>query len=80
MSLFSAIAIYFIIWWTVLFAVLPWGNQSAHERGGDVEEGHVPSAPERPRLLLKFAVTTVVSAIIYFAGQMAIISGWLEFW
>jgi predicted secreted protein len=30
MSLATAIAIYFIIWWVVLFAVLPWGVRSQH--------------------------------------------------
>ena len=33
MSLVTAIAIYFIIWWTVLFAVLPWGVRSQDETG-----------------------------------------------
>ena len=31
MSLPTSIAIYFIIWWTVLFAVLPWGVRSQQE-------------------------------------------------
>ena len=33
MSLPTSIAIYFIIWWTVLFAVLPWGVRSQQEYG-----------------------------------------------
>ena len=32
-SLTTAIAIYFIIWWTVLFAVLPFGVRSQEESG-----------------------------------------------
>ncbi|MCP5081725.1 MAG: DUF1467 family protein [Alphaproteobacteria bacterium] len=63
----GALAIYFILWWVVLFAVLPFGAHSAHELGQDVEAGHAPSAPVAPRLIRKFLITTVVSGII-FAG------------
>lgn len=31
MSLFSGIAIYFIIWWTALFALLPFGLRTQAE-------------------------------------------------
>ena len=63
----SAVAIYFIIWWMVLFAVLPWGAGSAHEKNQEVEPGTMRSAPLRPRIALKFAVTTIIAAVI-FAG------------
>lgn len=55
------VAIYIIIWWLTLFAVLPWGVRPPDQPG----EGHVPSAPERPRLGLKALVTTVISVVIY---------------
>ena len=38
MTLATAIAIYFIIWWVVLFAVLPFGVRSQEESGA-VEPG-----------------------------------------
>ena len=60
MKWFTAIMTYVIIWWTVLFAVLPWGNKPPEKPG----PGHATSAPEKPRLLVKFAVTTVISAVI----------------
>lgn len=66
MSWISALAIYFIIWWVVLFAVLPWGNRTQDEEG-DIVAGSNPSAPARPRLLAKALVTTLVSAVV-FAG------------
>jgi hypothetical protein len=34
MPLATAFAIFFLIWWVVLFAVLPWGIKSQHEREG----------------------------------------------
>ena len=67
MSWTSGLAIYFIIWWVVLFAVLPFGAHSAHELGTDVETGHAPSAPVSPRLIKKFLITSVVAGVI-FAG------------
>jgi predicted secreted protein len=65
MSLVTSLAIYFIIWWLVLFTVLPWGAGSHHERDEEVEPGNAPSAPVRPRLALKFAVTTAIAAVVF---------------
>ena len=41
---FVAIAIYFLIWWITLFAVLPFGVRSQHE-GEDFAQGTDPGAP-----------------------------------
>ena len=49
MSLPTSIAIYFIIWWVVLFAVLPWGVRSQQEHGAIVP-GSDPGAPVMPAL------------------------------
>lgn len=65
MSLTSGLAFFFIIWWLVLFTVLPWGARSPHEQGEEVETGHAPSAPKTLNLALKFAVTTVIAAIVF---------------
>jgi predicted secreted protein len=67
MSIASAAAIYFIIWWTTLFAVLPWGTTSAHETGAEVQRGTSPSAPLRPMMIRKVIATTILAALI-FAG------------
>ena len=42
MALTTAIAIYFLIWWLTLFAVLPWGVTSQYEEGAP---GTDPGAP-----------------------------------
>ena len=65
MQLISALAIYFIIWWMTLFLVLPWGATSSHEAGQDVLEGTMKAAPIKPRMLLKFLMTTIISALIF---------------
>jgi predicted secreted protein len=64
MPVTTEIAIFFLIWWVVLFAVLPWGIRSQHE-GGEVVPGTDPGAPAIPHLLRKLVWTTVVSAAIF---------------
>lgn len=63
MGIGTYIAIYFIVWWTVIFAVLPFGVRSQHE-DGVVEDGTEPGAPRRPLLLRKALTTTVIAAVI----------------
>jgi predicted secreted protein len=53
--------IFFVVWWVVLFAVLPFGVKSQHE-AGSFEPGTDPGAPQRPLLLNKVGATTVISA------------------
>jgi predicted secreted protein len=67
MPVTTAIAIFFLIWWVVLFAVLPWGIRSQHESGGEVAPGTDPGAPAIPNLSRKLVWTTLVSVAI-FAG------------
>ena len=64
MSWTTAAAIYFILWWVVLFAVLPWGIRS-QEESGEVVPGSDPGAPAIPRLTAKLVWTTVVSSAIF---------------
>lgn len=61
MDIVGYIAVYLVIWWVVLFAVLPFGIRSQHERG-PVVPGTEPGAPVKPRFLLKFLVTSVIAA------------------
>jgi len=64
MSTTTAIAIYFLIWWVTLFAVLPWGVRSQHEDGA-FAEGTDPGAPVAARLIRKLIWTTVVASVIF---------------
>ena len=70
MSLSLSIAVYFTIWWTVLFAILPFGVRSLHEEGG-ATAGADPGAPVNPRLGVKAVWTTVISAIVFAAVWLA---------
>jgi predicted secreted protein len=64
MSTTTAIAIYFLIWWVTLFAVLPFGVRSQHEDGG-FAQGTDPGAPVAARLLRKLIWTTVIASAIF---------------
>ncbi len=66
MSFGAGLAIYAIIWWLTLFAVLPFGVRTHYEKGS-VESGTAPSAPVAPRMWMKALITTGISAAI-FAG------------
>jgi predicted secreted protein len=66
MSVTTAIAIYFLIWWITLFAVLPWGVRPQAE--GEFAPGSDPGAPAFPALGKKLIWTTIVASVI-FAGS-----------
>jgi predicted secreted protein len=57
MTWFAAGVIFVIVWWLVLFMVLPFGARPPDE----VEPGMAPSAPARPRMGLKIAITTAIA-------------------
>jgi len=57
----TLIAIYLTIWWTVLFAILPLGVRRIENPGRGQDRG----APEKPQLLRKAIITTVVAAILW---------------
>jgi predicted secreted protein len=60
MTWFAAGIIFVIVWWLVLFMVLPFGAKPPDK----VEPGMAPSAPDRPRMGLKIAVTTIIAAAL----------------
>jgi predicted secreted protein len=64
----TAVVLFIIIWWLILFLVLPWGVR----RTENPEEGHDPGAPARPMLVRKLLITSGI-AIILFAVIFGII-------
>lgn len=75
----SAFAIYFVIWWLMLFLVLPWGVRSHHESGTPVGDGHEPGAPVNPMLLRKALITTVLATIVFALVYGVLSQGWITF-
>jgi predicted secreted protein len=64
MQISTAIAIYFLIWWITLFAVLPFGVRA---QGGSGAPGTDPGAPVMANLKTKLVWTTIVATAIFAA-------------
>ncbi len=75
MGAFENIVVFVIIWWMVLFCVLPWGVQAPESPA----PGHATSAPARPRILLKFAITTAIATALFFVARAVILSDLIFF-
>jgi len=72
MAVATAIAIYFLIWWIMLFAVLPWGVRAQGEEGAP---GADPGAPIVPRLRAKLLWTTIASGVVWAICAVLYIKG-----
>ncbi|BCP53701.1 membrane protein [Kaistia sp. 32K] len=65
MPIYSISAIYFIVWWLVLFMVLPFGVRT-HAEEGNVVLGTTASAPANLNLVRKMIITSIISAVIVY--------------
>jgi predicted secreted protein len=72
MSWVSGAATFLMIWWVLLFAVLPWGVQRAEDTGQI-------GAPRLPNIRRKFIITTVLSILIWLAIDRVVESPYLSF-
>jgi len=61
MTVVTGIVVYVLIWWLTLFTVLPWKVQPQQTP----EKGHAAGAPERPMIVGKLIVTTLISAGLF---------------
>jgi predicted secreted protein len=61
----TLVGIYLIVWWVVLFAVLPIGARSHHEAEMEVPGGGDPGSPVVHNLKRKAITTTWVAAIVW---------------
>ena len=76
MGWFNGCVLYLLIWWTVLFAVLPFGTNPVSE--ADEHTGW-RGTPSQPRILQKMIATTLISGVIWAACYALISSEWLSF-
>lgn len=78
MSIGALIAIYFVVWWVILFAILPWGMRTQDD-AGEVTLGTVSSAPARPHLVRTAIATSIVSGVIVGAFWAAVVFYEIDF-
>ena len=76
MNWFTAFVLYTIIWWTVLFMVLPFGTRPVAE--ADEATGW-RGAPEQPLIGRKMLATTVLAAVLWGLAMLVIRSDWFTF-
>ncbi len=76
MHWFTAFVVFVMIWWTVLFAVLPIGTKPVAEADGTSGWRGAPAQARMPR---KLAVTTVISLALWAVAMVVIRSDWLSF-
>ena len=57
----TGLMVYLVIWWTILFAVLPLGVRRVEKPGRGQDRG----APERPELLRKAIITSLVAGVLW---------------
>ena len=73
----TAFAIYFVMWWIVLFVTLPFGVRSQHEDGAGAP-GTDPGAPVVSGMGRKLIWTTVISAVLFAVSYLAYNAGYLN--
>ena len=73
----TGVAIYFVLWWIVLFVTLPFGVRSQHEDGDGVP-GTDPGAPIKSQMGRKLIWTTIISAVIFALAMLAYNAGYLN--
>lgn len=76
MGWFTAVVLYALIWWVVLFAVLPLG---AHSDGAPDPVTGWRGAPAQPRMRRKLVITTLVAGIVWGCCAALIASPYLNF-
>ncbi|MDC3111465.1 MAG: DUF1467 family protein [Candidatus Pelagibacterales bacterium] len=63
MGLAGSIILFLLIWWLLLFTVLPLNISDKAEK--NVEGGNDTGAPSNPQIFKKFLITTIISIIIW---------------
>jgi len=74
MNWFSALVVWLIIWWLVLFIILPIGVRGQAEEN-DIVEGSEPGAPHTLDIKRKFIQTTIIASILWVVACGVILSG-----
>lgn len=77
MTWFNGLIVFFLVWWTALFCVLPIGVRPDVQ--GDPEAGGWRGAPTELRFGRKLLLTTALSAVIWLGIYWLVESDWLSF-
>ena len=73
----TIIAMFLIIWWLTLFAVLPWGVRGQAEEDS-VVDGTETGAPVDSRMWRKIGITTLIATALTFLFWLTVTQGWAD--
>ena len=77
MSITSAIVLYVVIWFLVMFVTLPFHERSQAE-DGDVVPGTQEGAPAHFRVKRTVVFVTIIATVVWAIAAGIIISGWIS--
>ena len=77
MPVATALAIFFLIWWVVLFAVLPWGVRS-HTKARNGRGAPIPARRPKRGSAAKLLWTTLVAIAIYGVAYTVYAQHWIS--
>ena len=70
MGLVSGVVVYILLWWWVFLMTLPFGVKVPDA----IKAGHATSAPTKPMLWRKAAITTLIAGILFAIIDWVIVS------
>ena len=73
---FTAFVVFLLVWWTLLFTVLPMWTRPRHE--ADADTGW-RGLPDRPLIGRKLLVTTIIALVVWAVIMLVIRSDYLSF-
>jgi len=76
----SAFVVFVIIWWLVIFCVLPIGLSTTFEEADEDEGYRLPGAPKTLDMKKKLWITTGVSFVLWLLVMGLIMSGLFDFY
>lgn len=77
MSITSAIVLYAVIWFMVLFLILPLRLVTQGD-SGNIVPGTPEGAPDHPQVARKLRLTTIVATLLWVVIAGVIVSGLIE--
>ncbi|PHR60315.1 MAG: hypothetical protein COA47_07920 [Robiginitomaculum sp.] len=77
MGIITSLALFFIIWWLVLFVTLPLGVRGQWEDDA-TEKGTEPGAPIKANIGRKFLLTTLIALVVFAGVRLALAFGLLD--
>ena len=74
MDFVSGIVVFILLWWWIFLMSLPFGVRMPDV----VDSGHATSAPEKPMLRRKVAISTVIASVLFAIVYWIIDSGFIS--